>query len=1292
MVATWAGSLSAATDFEHATVYAEPNQFAAWPANNGVWSWGDEILVGFSLGDYEVKASFHNVDQTAVTHTLARSRDGGETWSLEGPARIRGGGDSVMDSPGGINFAHPDFAMRSSQLGDQGVFYYSYDRGRNWDGPYRFGDLMGDPKLADYWHLSLRTDYIVNGEDDCMIFMSARPRGEGRRGLPASPWDRTFMARTTDSGATFQFVSWIVPEDDPHRSVMPSTVRLSDTRLVSALRRRAVPADVCWVDLYISEDDGSSWSFLSRVTHADDQHNGSPPALMQLDDGRLVCAYANRNSRSMLVRVSEDQGATWGEPVILRDDFYPEGPMENYSPDFGYPRLVQRPDGKLVTLYYWQTKAYLLQNTSAIESTIWQMAADSSARKEFVNSLGMNMRPVPRGTFAMGSDLPVLDHWDEGPPREVTISQDFYVSETEVTVEQYLQFDPDYSLEGRFGGFASGISWYDAMAFCEWLSEKEGKAYRLPTEAEWEYAARAGTTTLYASGGTEPTHGWANAWGIKNMHTGVREWCFDWYGNYAEGPQTDPVGPVHGTARVVRGGALDMDGAYFGRTIFNASSNRSAIAPAFGIINEGRTDQAGGADDPVFEKGLVGTWYGEADLTRPQGPMPIVQLNERAIFNQERGGEWSARWRGYIKAPQTGEVTFQLEVSTGGVIKIDGKDVIHRWDRAGEASGKISMVEGRMYPLEVSYRRNRGTPAFKLFWSWPGEIAAPVPEDVLFHTPADIRVSDKAGTAPGSHWIGFRVVQAAMPETEPTPFGGSYVHQGVRRNEGLVKAGPHSEQPYFRKRYLLPMPLAEGRSNEEIHAAGMHPSFRPHNHSPALEVSPNGDVLMISYSSSPREYEPEVGLIASRLRFGADQWDMPDRMEAFVTANNHAPLLFTDGDQMHLVWGSPRLEGAFPFQWRSSTDSGATWSEVSFPKFTGSVGPHSRQPINTAFRDKEGTMYFASDGAGPTSVLWASRDDGRTWFDTGGRSGGRHTTFALLSDGRTILGMGGKDTNIEGYMPKSVSTDGGKTWTVSQTPLAALGGNQRPALLRLHSGRLFFAGDFQDLQGRKPAGIAEDGSYVALSDDDGETWTIKPLAGAQQHRVRTAMGGHPTLGYSVARQAPNGMIHLITTMNVPCLHFELNEAWILSDEDENASDERLMASSATSIADFREYREKYPNGNVKMVYSGGIANDGRFLLHGHETWYYEDGGKQRAAVYHLGQKIGRETYWCPAGEVRWEWNHRQNGSSVWTQYWPNGEMKARSVWKDFKSDGPARRWDRDGNRVSRVVFANGIRE
>ena len=97
-------------------------------------------------------------------------------------------------------------------------------------------------------------------------------------------------------------------------------------------------------------------------------------------------------------------------------------------------------------------------------------------------------------------------------------------------------------------------------------------------------------------------------------------------------------------------------------------------------------------------------------------------------------------------------------------------------------------------------------------------------------------------------------------------------------------------------------------------------------------------------------------------------------------------------------------------------------------------------------------------------------------------------------------------------------------------------------ILRLQSGRLFFAGDFQQISGKAPAGITERGSYVALSDDDGLTWRIKRVALARPHYGKDPKRAPTTLGYCIAAQAPNGVIHLTTSMSHPALHFEMNEA------------------------------------------------------------------------------------------------------------------------------------------------------
>jgi len=368
---------------EHVTVVAEPDRFAGWPANNGAWIWeGRELLVGYASGGYAVQPG-HNI-VPPISLRLARSLDGGETWQAEAPEGFTGEGGAPTDAPGEIDFSAPGFALRVMGAGyhgcedPRGRWYYSLDRGRRWQGPYTLGALPDAPELRG-WELTPRTDYVVCGPHECLLLLSARPRD--RFGS-----DRTFCARTSDGGASFRFVSWVVPPEDPYRAVMPCTVRCNlpqvgnpraalerrgphvDT-LVSAIRRREPGAERCWIDAYVSRDDGASWSFLSYVGDTGTA-NGNPPALLRLADGRLCCVYGNRTRRRLVARLSSPEGgaepgATWGPERILRDGY---SSLEK-DEDFGYPRLVQRADGRLVAMYYW---ASARRPTQHIAATIWE--------------------------------------------------------------------------------------------------------------------------------------------------------------------------------------------------------------------------------------------------------------------------------------------------------------------------------------------------------------------------------------------------------------------------------------------------------------------------------------------------------------------------------------------------------------------------------------------------------------------------------------------------------------------------------------------------------------------------------------------------------------------------------------------------------------------------------------------------------------------------------------------------------------------------------------------------------
>jgi antitoxin component YwqK of YwqJK toxin-antitoxin module len=121
------------------------------------------------------------------------------------------------------------------------------------------------------------------------------------------------------------------------------------------------------------------------------------------------------------------------------------------------------------------------------------------------------------------------------------------------------------------------------------------------------------------------------------------------------------------------------------------------------------------------------------------------------------------------------------------------------------------------------------------------------------------------------------------------------------------------------------------------------------------------------------------------------------------------------------------------------------------------------------------------------------------------------------------------------------------------------------------------------------------------------------------------------------------------------------------------------------------HTEKHTNGKVKATWAGGQAQDGRYVLHGRENWFFEDGRKQYEATYQSGRKFGAETLWRPDRSVLWQWEHRPDGTSVWTQFWEDGTKKSVSTWRDHKANGPAQCWDRSGKLISETTFSDGQR-
>ncbi len=671
--------------------------------------------------------------------------------------------------------------------------------------------------------------------------------------------------------------------------------------------------------------------------------------------------------------------------------------------------------------------------------------------------MGADPSPLPpallKGANGVTYDrLAATGDYDETPVHKVTITQPFAMSVTEVTVEQYRQFRPEFHPNPYYAPYVSGVSWNDAVAFCEWLSKKEHKTYRLPTEAEWEYAARAGSRTPFPSGDTPPAAEAPNAWGLKNMNTGVAEWVLDWHGMYPAGPQTDPVGPAHGIAKVVRGGGLD--------------------------------------------------------------------------YKQS---------------------------------KTDG---------------------GKHLPAELPYYARSANRA----------SVAPV-----FESP--------------DHGIGFRVVQADMPKTAPLPDVPLLFSIGVKRSAPDLTKGPDPSKPFYHTRRLFPN-FGDRDLRAVVWKIGLTPGIGLAYHNSALQMCPNGDLVAAYYNTPKYEDDPDQSILTMRLRFGTDEWDMPEPWPDFTDAADAAPVFWNDHGKLWFFFGSPRLMGGPPFQFMTSMDSGVTWSAIEFPHLEGPVGKFTPQPINSVVRSREGTIYLPVDGAGGQSVVFASQDDGKTWYDTGGRTAGRHTTLVIGKDG-ALIGFGGKNTEIDGFMPKAISRDGGKTWVKSKTPFRPLGSGQRPSIIRLASGRLFFVADLFDKKKLGPAGA---GAFVALSDDDGETWKTRQLPNLV------------TVGYTTATQAPNGVIHIVTSKNQPDLHIELNEQWVLEGGPETPEYWSQAANGA--------YVSLYPNQQ-----------------------------KRWAVHYEQGRKTGLETLWAPDGHKLWEKNYGADGAWTWKVFDSDGHVTAESRWK-----------------------------
>ncbi|MBD3883226.1 exo-alpha-sialidase [Phormidium tenue FACHB-886] len=361
----------AAETYKQVTVAAEPGRFKGWPANGGIWSWGDEILVMYTDGNLLIEdPEKHaiNYDQP-IDNEQARSLDGGRTWTIEKGKTIRPGGASweemgnngtppkPLETP--MNFADPNFAfhveMQHHEFGFS-RFWYSTDRGKTWQGSFQFPDL-------GFATVNARTNYIINSDKDMMLMVTV-----GEVSDHNSDGLRNVLIQTTDGGLTWRVVAnagrtpALKGREASNSSIMGTLTRLSPTKLISLHREwDGSEAEEGWIEAWDSNDNGNTWKFLSRIST---NNTSTPPSVVKLPTGRLVLSYGYRSQPfGIRARLSDDEGKTWSNEIVLRTD------GGNF--DLGYTRDTVKPDGTVVTVYYYNTNP---RAERQIEATLWNPA------------------------------------------------------------------------------------------------------------------------------------------------------------------------------------------------------------------------------------------------------------------------------------------------------------------------------------------------------------------------------------------------------------------------------------------------------------------------------------------------------------------------------------------------------------------------------------------------------------------------------------------------------------------------------------------------------------------------------------------------------------------------------------------------------------------------------------------------------------------------------------------------------------------------------------------------------